>query len=240
MVKQTAVSDESICYQIAYWDPDIEPELNSSSGLDRWQFEYYGACDCGDPCRILAPTFICDESVDVNIGEVTEVFPGCYYEVEISIRYACENFTTTTIEPSNGCIWEDGNGNNTLNQTRLDGFVLNYVDNNEYIWSISPCNNGILCRTTALYGMGTVGTLNNCLQRIALWDGGITQPAYSTNNGGQWEFVYENGDSCGSAPTAVTRIFWNCDPLAGTGRITAVREIEDCDFEIQIDSNLAC
>ena len=234
MVSAIDVRDPDFCYIIARWDDSIQPQYNTSIiNTDQWTFTYQnGDADCGPPTpRTWIPTFICSNS-ETMMGEVTEVggLGSCIYEVDIFTRYACSNYTT------NPCIWND-NGK-TLNLTGTNGLIMNYVDDQDLIWSVSPCNNGILCRSNM--AMSTVGALNNCIQRLALWDGGLVEPAYSSNNGGQWEFVYENGDNCGTAPTTVTRIFWNCDPLAGVGRITAASEKGTCDFEIQIDSSLAC
>ena len=237
MVKQIATFAPELCYNLARWDESIQPVLDDSSGTDQWTFTYQnGDDDCGGLQRTWVPTFIYDPGVEAEMGLITES-EWCIYSADIRTKYACEGYTTTTLEPGIGCVWE--NGDNKLNLTRLTGFIFNYVDPRNLIWSVSPCNNGIICQNS-LSGMGTVGNLNNCIQRVALWDDGMTRPSYSTNNGGQWEFVYLNGDNCSGAPTAVIRIFWNCNPLAGTGRITAAAEKGTCDFEIQIDSDLAC
>ena len=88
---------------------------------------------------------------------------------------------------------------------------------------------------TTIGGSGT-----SCLERIALWDNGINTPFYSNNGGGQWEFIYDNGIGCTQRPATITKIFWNCNSLIPTAQIQAARNPETCEFELQVDSILAC
>lgn len=242
MVRQE-YADQNVsngCWPIGRWDPNIRPTLDTTLGNDAWTFIYNnGDDDCGNPRRTWIPTFICDETENAVMGEITETPPGsCTYLVIIRTRYACANFTTTTTSaPEGQCEWNVGE--NTLNLTRYNGYMLNYADTQGLIWSVSPCTNSISCLNNDM-GMSTVGTLSNCIQRLALWDQGLTDPTYSSNGGGQYEFVYQNGDECAGGEASLTRIFWNCNQLATTARITAAAEKSSCEFEIQIDSNLAC
>ena len=72
--------------------------------------------------------------------------------LDFQTKFACQDYTTTE-QPLGKHAWTIGN--NTLNLTRLDGFVMNYVDQangEEYIYSQPPGNNGVLCKDGD-YGM---------------------------------------------------------------------------------------
>eukprot|EP01083_Nonionella_stella_P227810 807914_1 len=220
MCKQVAKSDANLCYEIGRWNAALSPTYNEAN--DEWQFEYQNGGQCNPSLdRSWSPAFICNPDVELEWGDVTELFGSCNYELTLETRYACE--------------WTDVDTGNILNLTRIQGFILNKVSDNDpsQIYSLSACSNNINCNGEM--GMTTIGSISNCIQNIAKWDGGFIQPRYSSNFGGQWEFVYTNGDPCNNSPTSVVSIFWNCNPFAGTGTIIAAREVGICNFEIQID-----
>eukprot|EP01084_Bolivina_argentea_P032890 60884_1 len=240
MCKQVAANDPSLCYEIGRWEADIMPTYNMIDEKDVWTFKYSNGGQCNPSLdRSWSPAFICNPDVELEWGDVTELFGSCNYELTLETRYACRGWTTT-LPPIDECEWTDVDTGNILNLTRIQGFILNKVSDNDpsQIYSLSACSNNINCNGEM--GMTTIGSISNCIQNIAKWDGGFIQPRYSSNFGGQWEFVYTNGDPCNNSPTSVVSIFWNCNPFAGTGTIIAAREVGICNFEIQIDSNLAC
>eukprot|EP00483_Globobulimina_turgida_P001717 UN01719 len=240
MVAQYAQSDPTLCYIIGRWDASIMPTYNSDD--NSWEFEYANGEACNPSLnRNWSPRFICEEGTRLVYGSVTELFGSCRYLLDIHAEYACPNYTTTTtIPPENRCVWQIGE--KTLNLSVVEGFVLNKISDSDpsQIYSVSPCSNNIRCNDHENDAMTTISTISNCIQTIARWDEGVTQPSYLDNFGGQWQFVYVNGDSCNNGPESIVSIFWNCAPFAGTATITSVREVGMCNFEIHIDSNLAC
>eukprot|EP01084_Bolivina_argentea_P032889 60881_1 len=234
MVLQNSLSGNCAA-GVAKYDANVLPEKITVHDTKAYRFSYANGASsfqCGTG-RQLNLTFICDPNADPYDPNALKCGTGenttqCEYYLEIPTIYACNNKP-----PEDECIWSDGD--NTLNLTIIQGFVLNKISDNDpsQIYSISPCSNNLNCHDEM--SMMTVGTISTCIQTIARWDQGETAPAYSSNFGGQWQFIYINGDSCNNGPQSVVNVFWNCNPFAGNARIMAARETGMCNFEIQID-----
>ena len=77
------------CYNVAIYDPSIQPQYEDSLE-EFFKFEYFGG-DChGGVTRKWQPTFLCDPSVEADIGKVVETnYQSCEYIVTVLTKYAC-------------------------------------------------------------------------------------------------------------------------------------------------------
>eukprot|EP00484_Ammonia_sp_Unknown_P017113 CAMPEP_0197026742 /NCGR_PEP_ID=MMETSP1384-20130603/6769_1 /TAXON_ID=29189 /ORGANISM="Ammonia sp." /LENGTH=266 /DNA_ID=CAMNT_0042455463 /DNA_START=90 /DNA_END=890 /DNA_ORIENTATION=+ len=86
-------SGEAGCFILGRWDTDVEPEWSSASG-GSFTFKYQnGDTDCGNPARTWAPTFVCQEGTEWEVGTVNEVTGSCFYTTTIYTKYACDGNT---------------------------------------------------------------------------------------------------------------------------------------------------
>eukprot|EP00486_Rosalina_sp_Unknown_P005148 CAMPEP_0201571110 /NCGR_PEP_ID=MMETSP0190_2-20130828/13721_1 /ASSEMBLY_ACC=CAM_ASM_000263 /TAXON_ID=37353 /ORGANISM="Rosalina sp." /LENGTH=274 /DNA_ID=CAMNT_0047995409 /DNA_START=20 /DNA_END=844 /DNA_ORIENTATION=+ len=77
------------CFNIGIYDSTIQPDYGTTLG-GAYTFQYNGGNDCQSG-RTWKPTFICDASVEHQMGHVTETsFGSCQYEVTIYTKYACD------------------------------------------------------------------------------------------------------------------------------------------------------
>eukprot|EP01084_Bolivina_argentea_P308430 533337_1 len=131
MTRQVPNYDPNWCYPIGRWNPSINPIYDSSTG--NWQFAYENGDECKPSLnRSWAPTFICNPNVELEWGKVTYelTLESCRYELTLETRYACPNWTTTTISPENECIWKANDGEYILNMTSIKGTLLSQADKN--------------------------------------------------------------------------------------------------------------
>eukprot|EP01084_Bolivina_argentea_P308429 533336_1 len=238
MTRQIANSDAGLCYEIGRWNPDIRPTYDEY--YFAWEFEYNGGLCIPSLNRSWAPTFICNPNVELLWGTVTELFGSCRYQLQLQTRYACSDWTTTTEAPNDECIWKANDGYNTLNISSIYGKALSAADNdnNDLFYTYTPCSNSVKCDNTyAMIYLFNISAIQ-CEKYLAIWENGMTEPSYN-NELGIWQFVYNNGEQCDSLDNTLV-VQWVCDQDAEISKIVKATESIKCDYELVINSSLAC
>ena len=143
------------------------------------------------------------------------------------------------IPPPNVCNYNVNGA--TLNLTGLIGNVLTSKDSNnpKYIYSYSPCMNGLVCNEADIAAM-IIREMNEtltCNPVLAYYNANII-PSYNINEK-YFEFIYETNNACNGA-TMLTIVKWFCDKNIKSGNITYAASMDECIYEIQIKSILAC
>eukprot|EP01084_Bolivina_argentea_P306297 529281_1 len=181
-------NNQQCLYYLAEWhNGETEPIFENDDGLYLWTFPYTNGQSCSGAVRQFDITWECDPNAEpFSWQTICGTINECHQWMTIRSVYACVEGTTTTTthSPEDGCVWEIDD--NKLNLTLIQGFVLNHVSDNdpEQIYSLSSCSNNVNCNGQNV--MSTVGTISNCIQTVARWDQGFTEPTYSNNFGGQW------------------------------------------------------
>ena len=91
--------DNTPCFNVGIYDPSIQPQYENSLEGSFFIFEYFGG-DCNNGVkRKWQPTFLCDKSVEADIGKVVETsYKSCNYIVTVLTKYACNDVNDHCIQ----------------------------------------------------------------------------------------------------------------------------------------------
>eukprot|EP01083_Nonionella_stella_P065010 169919_1 len=149
------------------------------------------------------------------------------------------------------CVYTDTSSGQRLYLDALAHSKLTYIPDephDQHTYTFTPCRNA------AGHCTDSTGAVNTamCRQTLASDDGICTvvaqfdrdvQPTFDPSGGGQWQFVYQNGDSTG-CPDGLPRTFTvnlNCSISSGDFKIISGGEKgEGCNYEFNLATRWAC
>ena len=76
-----------------------------------------------------------------------------------------------------------------------------------------------------------------CTQILSVWED-VNKPDYIEELA-SWQFTYTNGESCNGGQT-VFNVIWVCDKSASEPTIIQAKKIDECVYQMIINSDLAC
>ena len=161
---------------------------------------------------------------------------------ESNSNYYLNLYTSNSPACNGKCIYND-NGK-SLNLSGLIGMsFVGYSNNTDnYIYAYSPCMNGISCidddgKTTSAMIYREEYNILKCDPVLAYFDEAIL-PEYN-NIDKYWEFIYIRSHAC-NGTSLITVVKWYCNHNIKTASIKFGGIIDDCIYELQLESVFAC
>ena len=142
------------------------------------------------------------------------------------------------------CVFYPQNGGPILNLSELQNKSLIFENITFYNYEYSPCGNHAKCVSNNHYSMVNQVQNDNgkCTSIAYLDDNNVTQPEYNSDEQ-IFVFKYQNGDLCQKTTNESMNIsidiYWKCIYI-NEYQINSVKLIEKCQYEMYIDSNVAC
>eukprot|EP01084_Bolivina_argentea_P256085 431029_1 len=217
----------------AFWDPEVEPVYNDDN--ETWTFQYrsiYSGYATNDNNAMIH--WFCGSQRYYVVSVVSEVNQKTerWRIWNISSSYAC-------VEKQRFCVFTDGI--NQLNLTTIAGKEIHYLDDDElYSYIYTPCSNDVACDNINVMSMKWNINTRKCQQNLAIWEDNYDNVNYIGGIDKQWKFEYQNGEICVDNINTNFTIYWECNTSANNWKVTQFKEINECDYQMTIQSALVC
>ena len=222
--------------------------------LGAWIFKYQDGqiCQQTNQPRTTSIYYNCDEELSGDVWfYAAQEFSNCNYALQLKSPLAC----VPTNQLNAKCQWkyinQQTNITYNLDLSSLKGQVIyatetnknNNNNNTGYIHYFSPCGNNINCyqqsnppQVMAMLENEKTGT---CDHFLAEWEDGRIQPFYYPDTK-HWTFHYFNGEKCPNGNIGQETIRFYCDPSVEKYQVINATYDNDCYWELNIKSQLAC
>jgi len=139
------------------------------------------------------------------------------------------------------CTFNDAKTGIELDVTALAYTSLSYREpDSNWTYYFTPCRNGEQCtmgsRTDTGMFIRNEEPENNC-QVLANWEN--LQPTFNQVDE-TWTFKYQNGNLCKNKSTPIFYAYFACDMDAGDYRIVSAGMMNECEFEMYIETQWGC